>query len=287
MFTACPHCDFLVTHLPAQPRPETCPRCGKPLHADGAAAAASAGAAAPGQADAPAAPPLATLLDAPAADAPGNEDTGAARSGEAATEAPAPAPASVAEASAAPASTVAPATAASVPTPASPAPAPTVRAPLAATAALRRHWQWPLLAALALLLGLQVLLADRARLAADPQWRPLVLQACALLRCSLPAWHEPSAFTMVERSVRPGQAAGTLRVDATFRNDARWAQAWPTLQLSLSDADGRTTGSGVFTPAQYLGEPPEGLLAPGQSAQVTFVVQEPAPGTVAFAFRFH
>lgn len=150
-----------------------------------------------------------------------------------------------------------------------------------------QRWQWPLVALLALLLGLQVLLSDRARLAADPQWRPLVEQACVLLRCNLPPWREPAAFSMVERSVRPAAAAGALRVDATFRNDARWAQPWPLLQLSLADADGRTLGSGVFTPEQYLDQVPDGLLAPGQSAQVTFVVQEPAAGTVAFSFRFH
>src|SRR5690606_33540421 len=45
---------------------------------------------------------------------------------------------------------------------------------------------WPVAAAiagLALLLALQWLLADRARLAADPAWRPVVARACAVLRC--------------------------------------------------------------------------------------------------------
>ena len=75
-------------------------------------------------------------------------------------------------------------------------------------------------------------------------------------------------------------------MDATFRNEARWAQPWPTLQLALADADGRILSSGVFAPRQYLGRVPGTSLSPGQSAQVTFVVQEPAPGTVAFSFEF-
>lgn len=153
----------------------------------------------------------------------------------------------------------------------------------------RRGWarlRWPLIALLALLLVLQVLIADRARLAADPGWRPLVEKLCGALGCTLPAWHEPSAFTMLDRQVRPTERDGALRVDATFRNDARWAQDWPALQLALSDADGRVLGSQVFAPDQYLGAAPTTRLAPGQSAQVAFLVQEPAPGTVAFSFEF-
>jgi len=156
-------------------------------------------------------------------------------------------------------------------------------------AAVRRRtaaWPWAVVAALVLLLLVQVVLADRARLAADARWRPLLESACAMLRCSLPPWREPSAFVMLDRRVSQAGTPDALRVDATFRNDARWPQPWPALQLSLSDADGRVLGSGVFTPEQYLGHAPREPLAPGQSAQVTFLVREPAPGTVAFAFEF-
>jgi hypothetical protein len=111
------------------------------------------------------------------------------------------------------------------------------------------RWHWLLVAGLALLLVLQSVLADRARLAADAGNRAWLGALCGVLRCSLPAWHEPTAFTMTSREIRPlpGQA-GVLQVQASIRNDARWAQAWPDLRLSLSDADGRVIGSGVFTP---------------------------------------
>lgn len=150
------------------------------------------------------------------------------------------------------------------------------------------RWHWLLVAGLALLLVLQSVLADRARLAADAGNRAWLGTLCGVLRCSLPAWHEPTAFTMTSREIRPlpGQA-GVLQVQASIRNDARWAQAWPDLRLSLSDADGRVIGSGLFTPAQYLGENPgAALLEPGQSARVAFRLQEPAASTVAFTFDF-
>ncbi len=151
------------------------------------------------------------------------------------------------------------------------------------------RWQWGLVAGLVLLLGVQVVIADRARLAADAGTRPWVAGLCTVLRCSLPAWHEPAAFSMLSRDVRPvpGQA-GALQVQASFRNDARWAQAWPALRLSLSDADGRVIGRRTLQPAQYLGASadPQARLEPGQSAQVSFRLREPAAATVAYSFEF-
>lgn len=152
--------------------------------------------------------------------------------------------------------------------------------------------RWPLhlaIAGLALLLALQWLLADRARLAADPGWRPLLAAACAALRCSLPPWHEPGAFVLLERDVRPHpDAVDALRITASFRNDAAWAQPWPEVVLTLSDIDGRPLGMRAFTAAEYLGgAPPTSLLDSGQGAVIRMEVLEPGPGAVGFAFDFH
>lgn len=148
--------------------------------------------------------------------------------------------------------------------------------------------EFALIAVLALLLVVQVLFADRAQLAADARWRPLVQGACAVVRCEVPAWREPAAFTLLQRDVRPNPVQrGVLHVAASFRNDAQWAQAWPTLLLTLSDADGRAVGFRAFTPAEYLGKPPaQPTLASGASATVALDVVEPGPGVVAFTFDF-
>ena len=282
MFFPCPYCQFLVNHHPQlRPLPHACPRCGRPLIEDGVslvdlessvpdapdAEAASVAPAAPAASGS-----LATLLIDPPVAAPVSieADPAVEENEEAATVEPVEAP---------PASEPEPAPAAATTASTGPAFA-------APTAAGRGRWRGPLIALLALLLGLQILLADRARLAADPGWRPLLENLCGALGCTLPAWHEPTAFLMLDRQIRPADTPGALRVDATFRNDARWAQDWPALQLALSDADGRVLGSAVFTPEQYLGAAPATRLAPGQSAQASFLVREPAPGTVAFSFEF-
>lgn len=149
-------------------------------------------------------------------------------------------------------------------------------------------WQWVTLVVLSLLLILQVLIADRARLAADENWRPVITHLCDALGCSVPAWHQPGAFAMLSRDVRPiAGVPGGLQVQVTFRNDAQWAQAWPLLLLALSDADGRVVGSRAFTPAEYLGKAAtQPALAPGQSAGIAVQLHEPNPDVVAFSFDF-
>ncbi len=166
-----------------------------------------------------------------------------------------------------------------------------LRRTVAATPAAGRtpRWQWLLLAALALLLAVQTMVADRATLAASASWRPLVAGLCGVLRCTLPAWHQPDAFTMLQREVRPlAGRHGVLQVQASFRNDARWAQAWPALRLSLADADGRVIGRRLLQPGDYLGptHDPQQRLEPGQSAQVSFLLREPSAATVAYTFEF-
>ncbi|NZA25525.1 DUF3426 domain-containing protein [Luteimonas sp. SJ-92] len=144
-------------------------------------------------------------------------------------------------------------------------------------------------AALALLLALQLLLADRQRLAAEPQWRPLLSRVCGALGCTLPPWREPTAIALLHRDVRPHPALpGVLRVSATIRNDARWTQDWPQLRLRLTDVDGRSLGERHFLAHEYLAAAPApGGMPRGQSATIRMDVLEPSPHTVAFDFEFH
>jgi hypothetical protein len=159
------------------------------------------------------------------------------------------------------------------------------RAPAPTLARDRRLWI--AIAALAVVLVLQVLLAQREALAADARWRPLVSGVCGALQCEVPAWREPAAFTMLQRSVQPRRdAAGVLSVTASFRNDARWPQAWPTLLLTLSDMDGRQVGMRAFKPSEYRPGAALPPIAPGQSATIQMDVVEPARRVVAFTFDF-
>jgi Protein of unknown function (DUF3426) len=155
----------------------------------------------------------------------------------------------------------------------------------------RRPHAWPSIAAilaLGALLALQLLLADRARLATSAGWRPLLETLCGALSCTLPPWREPAAFTLLQRDVRQHPTVpGALRVSASFRNDARWPQPWPTLELTLSDVNGRAAGERRFEAREYLGGTPEqAMLTSGETATVAMDILEPAAHIVAYDFRF-
>ena len=152
------------------------------------------------------------------------------------------------------------------------------------------HWKTgAAIAALALLLVLQLLLADRARLSAQARWRPLLSNVCSVLGCALPPWREPAAFTVLAREVRPHPSTpGALRVTATFRNDARWPQPWPQVQLTLSDVNGNPVAARDFSARDYLDAgPAQAELGSGQSASIAFDIVEPESRSVAFDFNLH
>ena len=173
------------------------------------------------------------------------------------------------------------------PAPGKPAPA-FAKPPQAVRRDLLRLAGWIAVPLLLALLVLQVLLADRARLAADADWRPRMQALCRLAGCALPPWREPSAFHVTARDLRPHPSApGVLLVTATFRNDARYPQAWPVLQLSLANLDGEPLGLRRFQPRDYLGaEPGTPEIGPGQSASVTLEVLDPGKRAVSFEFVF-
>ena len=161
--------------------------------------------------------------------------------------------------------------------------------PPAAAKIPRVSWAWLAVPVLLSTLLLQVAVADRARLAADRDWRPRIAALCSVLGCSLPPWREPRALRLTSRDLRPHPTLpGVLVASATFRNDAPFAQPWPQLQLSLQNIDGESLGLRRFAPREYLGaRPPAGGIGAGQSASVRLEILDPGKRAVRFGFEFH
>lgn len=154
---------------------------------------------------------------------------------------------------------------------------------------LGRRALWAAIPLLTLLLAVQVMLADRERWAANASTRPTLVALCGILRCTVPAWRELTAFTVQRREIQPHPTAEkALLVTASFRNDAAWPQAWPLVELALTDLDGQRIGLRRFTPAEYLGDAaPDGLMQPGQSAALALEILDPGNRAVAFEFDFY
>ncbi|MBV2208714.1 MAG: DUF3426 domain-containing protein [Thermomonas sp.] len=150
----------------------------------------------------------------------------------------------------------------------------------------RKEWSGALL--LALVLIAQLIWLQRDALAASSRLRPMLETLCSALTCSLPTWHDPTSFTMLSRDViAPPDQRGVLRVQASFRNDAHWPQAWPVLVLNLTDVNGQSLGARRFQPAEYLGSTPHvQRILPNQANQIAFDLHEPSSAVVSFDFRF-
>ncbi len=107
---------------------------------------------------------------------------------------------------------------------------------------------------LVLLLGAQATYAFRMELAlAQPDWRPTLAAWCGALGCDLPLPHK-SEFVSIESSdLHPDPTLKNLLVlSATIKNRASYAQAYPHLELTLTDTRDQPLARRVFVPADYV-----------------------------------
>ena len=155
------------------------------------------------------------------------------------------------------------------------------------TAQASGRW-WAATALLGLLLSGQIVLAQRAELSQDPVLRPWLQRLCSALACDLPAYAEPARISLLSRDVSPHPSVpDALLISASFRNDAVWPQAWPVLEISMSDLDGRLVALRRFAAVDYLGQAPErDVLAPGESVLIELEVVDPGNQAIAFEFGF-
>jgi len=115
-------------------------------------------------------------------------------------------------------------------------------------------WGVAALAALLALAG-QVIHAYRGEIAVLwPESRPWLAAACREFRCTipLPQHAELISIESSELAVERG-ASGVLTLSAVLRNRAGFAQAYPALELTLTDAAERPLARRVLYPKDYLG----------------------------------
>jgi predicted Zn finger-like uncharacterized protein len=105
---------------------------------------------------------------------------------------------------------------------------------------------------LALLLAAQTALFWRDELAQQwPTSRPWLQRLCqATTGCELSAPRDLDALVIDSSSLNP--AATGLRLDVLLRNRTTRAVAWPAIELTLTDAQGRVTQRKVLPAAAYL-----------------------------------
>jgi predicted Zn finger-like uncharacterized protein len=147
---------------------------------------------------------------------------------------------------------------------------------------------WKILAGpLVLLLALQFVHTYRHTLARHPRLGQAIMGIYGALGANLqPDWNL-HAYEILQWHLGSDPAIpGTLKVRASLKNVASFAQPYPLLKLVLEDRWGESVREREFEPAEYLdpATAPDRLLGPAQQATATISIVD--PGTDAEGFRF-
>jgi len=147
---------------------------------------------------------------------------------------------------------------------------------------------WKILAGpLVLLLAIQFVHTYRHSLARHPRLGQAIIGIYGALGANLqPDWNL-HAYEILQWHLGSDPAMpGTLKVRASLKNVASFAQPYPLLKLVLEDRWGETVREREFEPTEYLdpSTAPDRLLGPAQQATATISIVD--PGTDAEGFRF-
>lgn len=178
-----------------------------------------------------------------------------------------------------------PAEAAPARPPVEPAPAP---APKADAEAQRRHLGMAVGCLVALLAIQGVFLLRHSLSQAFPSLRPPILALCERLGCSLPLPREAEQISIDASDLHPEPGnQGDFVLHATLRNRAGYPQAYPHVELSLTDAADKALVRRVFSPEEWAPEPARSAegFAPGGLAELALAFN--AAGVPALGYRVY
>ena len=118
-----------------------------------------------------------------------------------------------------------------------------------------RRWQAPaMLLALALLACLQTLFYLRTPIAARwPVIKPYLVAACDTLGCKVPLPAQPDLIAIDDSDLQEdAEYQNLLRFSSSIINKAQFTQAYPLMELTLTDVADQPVLRRTFTPKEYL-----------------------------------
>jgi hypothetical protein len=141
---------------------------------------------------------------------------------------------------------------------------------------------------LGVLLVAQGVLVFRSELAqAMPDLRPALEDICAGLGCEMPLPRQAQLITIESSDIQPDagkEAFFTLH--ATLRNQAEFAQAYPHLEITLTNARDQALVRRVLTPLEWLtGDAPGNAFPSHKDVQARVYFE--APGVAAAGYRVY
>lgn len=155
----------------------------------------------------------------------------------------------------------------------------------------RRTWPWVFASILAsLLLLLQLTVHYRVELSVlAPALKPLLLALCQPLECDLPLPRLPDLVSIEASDLHPdARQKDQLILAATLKNGAPFAQAYPHLELTLTDTLDKAILRRVLVPAEYLGGEAKGAQGfPANSEVAVNLALSHEGGAPATGYRLY
>ena len=142
---------------------------------------------------------------------------------------------------------------------------------------------------LVLALAAQIAYYERSVILQYEAARPWLERGCKLLGCKLALRFDPQQLTVLDRDVKPHPAAkGALMISASIKNTADFAQAYPLVEIKLTDLGGKLVALRRFSPSEYLQDASAlaAGLPSGASLPIVFEVQDPGRNAMNFEFAF-
>jgi predicted Zn finger-like uncharacterized protein len=147
-----------------------------------------------------------------------------------------------------------------------------------------RRWPWATGMVLLLLLGAgQLIYLFRIELVVlMPELRPPLTASCAALGCEVPYPHRPELMAIESSDLAPADNE-RLHLTANLRNRAPFAQAYPHLELTLTDTADAPMLRKVLAPADYLpAEKSTAFFAPRDEVAVSLHFETPGLSPVGY-----
>lgn len=144
------------------------------------------------------------------------------------------------------------------------------------------------LAALAILLLLQLLYTSRAWFMEQPVTAKFSQNLCMLLGCETETPRDVKKIRVLSRSVYSHpNSPKLLIISSSIQNDAAFSQPWPLLEISFLNSASEVVALRRFTPEEYIGsEKSEGLMKTGMPEEFSVHIADPGQEAVNFQFRF-
>jgi predicted Zn finger-like uncharacterized protein len=115
---------------------------------------------------------------------------------------------------------------------------------------------WAMLACvlLTILAGLQTIYSTRTKIGAEyPQFKPYLIQACYLLKCEIGLPKNLDFFTIDDSDMQENDThQDVINFSSLLINNAPYTQAYPNIELTLTDTNDKPVLRRILKPAEYL-----------------------------------